>query len=169
MLDNAIGPDRVELINAAVAREDGVVWFHMGEPEAWYGQAIASSSEIQAFAEPEDAGTAEPTRRTIRSIQSLSLATVISHHPLVDLLDLDIQGVEAVLEGGHIEIDARVRRVRVSTHSDDNEGRLRSLFRSLGWINVHDYSCGHEYNTPYGQIAFSDGVQTWVNPKLCKE
>lgn len=34
MLDNDIEFHRAELVNAAVAREDGVVWFHMGEPEA---------------------------------------------------------------------------------------------------------------------------------------
>lgn len=111
-----------------------------------------------------------PNRRTIRPVRSLSLAAVLAHHRLVDLVDLDVQGVEAdVLEGGHIELDARVRRVRISTHNDVSEARLRSLFRSLAWNNVHDYSSGHEHETPYGQITFSDCVQTWLNPVPCKE
>jgi len=166
MLDNDVDLDSVDLVHAAVAASDGVVLFHMGQPDAWYGQAIASGVEIPEDSESRDVGTA-PVERTIAPVRSVSLATVIAGHRQIDLLDLDIQGAEAeVLESGRGELDARVRRVHVGTHSAENEARLRALFRSLGWIELNDYACGREHETPYGRIAFSDGVQTWRNPKL---
>jgi hypothetical protein len=59
-----------------------------------------------------------------------------------------------------------VRRVHIATHSAENEARIRALFGTLGWIKINDYASGHEYDTPYGRIAFNDGVHTWRNAKL---
>jgi FkbM family methyltransferase len=167
MLDNDIDLDHVELLHAAVAAEDGVVWFHMGQPDAWYGQAIASGVEIPKDSEQSNEAWTPPVERTIRAVRSLSLATIIAGHERIDLTDLDIQGTEAdVLESSQSELAARVRRVHIATHSAENEARVRALFGTLGWLKINDYASGHEYDTPYGRIAFNDGVQTWRNAKL---
>ena len=40
--DNDVDLRNATLIEAAVAREDGSVWFHVGAPEDWYGQSITT-------------------------------------------------------------------------------------------------------------------------------
>jgi FkbM family methyltransferase len=108
MLDNDIDLEHVELLHAAVAAEDGVVWFHMGQPDAWYGQAIASGAEIPEDSEPSSDEWTPPLEQTIRPVRSLLLATIIAQHERIDIVDLDIQGAEAdVLESSHGELDAR--------------------------------------------------------------
>ncbi len=42
---------------------------------------------------------------------------------------------------------------------------LRELFRGHGWQPVNDYACLSRNPTPYGEIEFGDGVQTWINPR----
>jgi len=65
---------------------------------------------------------------------------------------------------GRIEpLSGQVKRVHVGTHSADIEDGLRQLFSSHGWKNVNDYRCLSVNQTPYGEIKFGDGVQTWVN------
>ena len=46
------------------------------------------------------------------------------------------------------------------------EEELRAAFHSHGRTCVNDYSGGTEQDTPFGVVAFSDGVQTWLNPAL---
>ena len=86
---------------------------------------------------------------------------------LVDLIDLDVQGAEAdVLTAAERELDAKVKRVHIGTHSVDNEERCRELFGRLGWEKRNDYGSFTEADTPYGRISFQDGVQTWINRAL---
>jgi chromosome segregation ATPase len=56
--------------------------------------------------------------------------------------------------------------VHIGTHSHDIELDLRTLFRQNGWYKLNDYSCQSTETTPWGDIAFGDGVQTWINPRL---
>jgi hypothetical protein len=37
---------------------------------------------------------------------------------------------------------------------------------SNGWRLLTDYPCNGASDTPYGRIAFGDGVQSWLNPRL---
>ena len=38
--------------------------------------------------------------------------------------------------------------------------------QGLGWLPRADYPCQTHAETPYGTIAFGDGAQTWLNPRL---
>jgi FtsZ-binding cell division protein ZapB len=38
------------------------------------------------------------------------------------------------------------------------------LFSAAGWQKLNDYPCHSRVPTPYGDITFGDGVQTWLNP-----
>jgi FkbM family methyltransferase len=175
--DNSVDAASVTLIEAAVAAEPGRVRFHIGEASAWYGQAIDVSQpqpeprrpllkRLQALFE----GAPHVNERSIIEVRAVTLSSILQGLARVDLVDLDVQGVEAeVLESAEVELAQKVKRVHVGTHDADNERRLRELFERLGWDNLNDYACGSVDETPWGRISFQDGVQTWVNVALEQE
>jgi len=172
--DNAVDAESLTLIQAAVARDDGRVRFHVGDPSAWYGQAIDPNQpiperrlsrlrQLRALLERRPA----PDERTIIDVRAVTLPSILHGLQCVDLIDLDVQGFEAdVLESGGDVLSEKVKRVHVGTHSAENEQRLRTFFGRLGWENLNDYACGSEADTAWGVISFQDGVQTWRNPWL---
>ena len=165
---NDIPAGALRLHEAAVAKVDGTVLFRVGDAAASYGQSIVEPpprprsviARVKARIWPLDVPP-------VRSVPAVSLETILDELELVDLIDLDVQGVEAdVLEAVGAVLTAKVRRVHIGTHSDDNERRCRALFQGLGWVAVNDYPSGANAMTPYGEISFQDGVQTWINPAL---
>jgi FkbM family methyltransferase len=174
--DNGIDPRDHVLIRSAVSALDGSVRFRQGDPAAWYGQGI----------EPEDpaARASGPVSRLIRwgtnvlhdvrasqrvrRVPAVSLSTILQPLERVDLVDADVQGVEAdVFEAAAGDLAAKVSRVHVGTHGRANEERLRCLFgEMLGWECRFDYPGGGERETPWGPVLFDDGAQSWLNPAL---
>lgn len=162
------------LIEAAVAPEDGTVWFEVGSPADWYGQAIVgppAQGDRTLLRRKVDAlfgrRRVQPETRTVQQVRAVSLGSVLNDIARADLLDLDIQGAEAaVLEPAADVLDAKVKRVCVGTHDVDNELRVRELFGGLGWECAYDYPSNGVSDTPWGRILFQDGVQVWVNPRL---
>lgn len=99
-------------------------------------------------------------------VRGITLNTILRDLPRVDLVDLDLQGAELDVLGASVErLDAQVKRVHIGTHGADIEDGLRALFGAHGWWLVNDYPCHSRSSTPYGEIEFQDGVQTWVNPR----
>jgi len=148
--DNGIDAQSVHARQAAVTATDGKVGFHAGNKTAGMDlldQAIGGSHMVEA----------------------VSLATLLKPLKSVDLLHVDVQGAELdVLRAGAQELDEKVKRVCVGTHSRQIEEGLRSLFRSLGWKAMRDIPCFSTTETEWGVMAFNDGVQSWVNPS-CAE
>ncbi len=157
-MNNEINPQEHELIEAACATSDEPVFFICGHSDQWYGQAIVSSP---------DARQAEFPKAHTKQVAAVSLPQILNHLKKVDIIDLDVQGSEfEILCSAAGELDQKVKRVHIGTHSREIEDQLRTLFTELGWINVHDYQCQTQNSTPYGEIFFQDGVQGWINPKL---
>jgi FkbM family methyltransferase len=174
--DNGIDPDDHDLRWAAVAPTGGVVPFAIGEAERWYGQSIADSVlpplDARAVRRLQARGVLGrplpyPASRDTVWVPAFTLWDLIGDEPRIDLLDLDVQGIEdRVLESAAPLIDERVRRVHIGTHTRDIEAALRRIFTRLGWISRVDYECNATAETPYGAISFVDGVQSWLNPRL---
>jgi FkbM family methyltransferase len=161
LADNDVDPRHATLIEAAVARTDGSVWFHVGDAADWYGQAIAGANEAPV------AGTrvGPIDGRAVQPVRAVSVETVLQGFEHVDLVDVDIQGAEAdALEPAGDVLDERVKRVFVATHDRANEERLRALFLELGWTCLFDFPGGGPAETPWGRMLFEDGVQLWLNP-----
>jgi FkbM family methyltransferase len=172
--NNSVSAKDLTLMEAAVSAERGRVRFHVGDPSAWYGQAIElnepdptpSPSRLQHLRSLLKR-RASQDERAIVEVHAITLSSILEDLHHVDLIDLDVQGVEAeVLESAEDRLAQKVKRVHVGTHSADNERRLRTLFGRLGWEKLNDYPCGADSETPWGTIRFQDGVQTWVNPAL---
>lgn len=157
--DNDIPADRATLIEAAVAPQDGEVFFTCGAPEAWYGQAILNTDA----AYPDFEG--EPVN--VNRVPAISVTSLLADYDFVDLLHLDLQGVEDdVLAAAREPIDTKVRRVCIGTHGAEIEANLQALFTDLGWENEIDVPLGEDRETPWGTATFVDGVQSWTNPRL---
>jgi FkbM family methyltransferase len=170
--DNQFSAWRCKFVKACAAGKNGWVWFYVGRPDEWYGQAIAPAPpevelakvkvKLKAFL-----GMTIPLGDYIvKRVKAISLNKLLQHLEKVDLIDLDVQGAESeVLQAARKQLGDKVMRVHIGTHGPTIEEELRELFRGLGWENLNDYSCGSESETPYGRIQFGDGVQSWRNPR----
>lgn len=176
--DNDIDPADHDLRWAAVAPTGGVVPFAIGDAKQWYGQSIADTEppllDARAMRRLRARGVLGrprpyPASRDTVWVPAFTLWDLIGDEAWIDLLDLDVQGIEdRVLESAAPLIDERVKRVHVGTHSRDIESTLRRVFTDLGWISRVDYACNSTADTPYGSIAFVDGVQSWLNPRFAE-
>jgi FkbM family methyltransferase len=156
--DNDINDQHHHLIEGAVGIEDGEAFLSMAvDPAADYGQRVFASVE-------------EANRHGIANtipVRTYALSTLLSRFDVVDLVDMDIQGTELeVVSAAHDQLTSKVKRINVGTHSHDIEKGLRKLLGISGWHCEADYSCLGNRRTPYGEITFGDGTQTWVNPKF---
>jgi FkbM family methyltransferase len=174
--DNGVDPADHDLVWAAVGPRSGVVPFWTGDPGTWYGQAACDSDLPVLDARSRRRLRARgllgrPPRpsdeRRVSWVPMVTMWELVADETRVDLLDLDIQGLELeVLEAAAPLIDHRVRRVHIGTHSREIEDGLRRLFHRLNWRCLHDYPGGVVAQTPYGEIRFGDGVQSWLNPSI---
>jgi FkbM family methyltransferase len=170
--DNGVPVWRSKLVRAAVGAAPGHVWFHVGQPTQWYGQAIdryrqpIAPTLLQRLARrPIREALPDGTQREL--VRVVSLDQLLRPWKHVDLIDLDVQGAELDVLAASEQLDRKVRRVHIGTHDPEVEAGLRRLFARLGWINRGDYPClTANVPTPYGRVTFQDGVQSWVNPKL---
>jgi len=184
--DNGLDPEEHRLFNAAVSDQDGKVLFTVGTPGLWRGQYIVNQfpkrfpkdfyrwlhvkllGTWRIHKVERDYWTGKPytIRAQAREIPAISLNTILSSLQTVDLIDLDVQGVEVqVIKAAREQLQAKVKRVHIGTHGRDIERRLRRLFGNLGWKKINDYPFKSDSPTPHGVIRFDDGVQSWLNPK----
>jgi FkbM family methyltransferase len=144
--DNSVA---ARTVRAAITAQPGEVEFAVGNPAGWYGQAIADGSWS-----PEE----------VEVVAGVTLSSLLAEHDRVDLIHMDVQGVEAdVLEEARHELQ-RVRRLHIGTHGREQEERIRNLFTDLSWSAANDYPSAAPAVTPWGEMTFQDGVQTWFNP-----
>jgi FkbM family methyltransferase len=165
--DNGVDLQKCRLVKAAAANKDESVWFYVGRADEWYGQAIAPAPSGNLLQKIKASVTKRNTIGSdkVRKVKSISLNTLLQPLERVDLIDLDVQGAELeVLEASCEQLSTKVRRVHIGTHGPTIENGLRALFRGLGWESLNDYGSNSECETPYGDIKFQDGVQTWINP-----
>jgi FkbM family methyltransferase len=180
LLDNGISPADHLLIQAAVgARTRGRrAWFEVGEPRNTYGASMHPDEVVpnvrsHGFYAIEAAIRRWKKRlagkKHLEKVEVISLPSILEKTGPVDLLDMDIQGAELeVVEDSRHSIDSSVRRVHIGTHGREIEERLRVIFSELGWVKINDFATRCRQPTPFGEMDFQDGVQTWLNPKLAR-
>ncbi len=180
MAHNTIDTADYKLHEVAVGGKRDTILFWVSCPtekgvatsQDWYGQSIVQEDMLKnATTTPysymgkkfldltEGWGAIE--------VDLVPLADVLADISFVDLVDMDVQGAEAdVIENGMDALNQKVRRIHIGTHSHEVEGRIRTVMTKENWINVWDFPCQGESDTPYGRITFGDGVQSWLNPRL---
>lgn len=159
-LDNGLSPDDHWLLRAAVSARDGTAFFTEGHSQDWWGQSVLPTADAPWL-------RAQYPDATVVEVPTISLRTILQVYDRVDLIDMEIQGNEAeVCTAAAKELDEKVQRMHIGTHSRDIEQTLESLFRQLGWLCYQQFPCNSTVETDYGYIAFEDGVQTWLNPRF---
>jgi FkbM family methyltransferase len=167
--NNGIDPARVECRRAAVAAQDGHVWFFDGAADDWYGQTIAPAPgwrEWLSTSVKRLLGKRFGRKQSRVKVPAVSLNALLEPLDRVDLLDLDVQGAEFEVLDAAADRLGKIRRVHVGTHNAGVEDGIRRLFTRLGWRNTRDYACGKKLATPYGEVDFQDGIQTWINDRV---
>lgn len=159
LADNEISAAEQALHHAPITGQRQDVPFTMGHPNDWYGQAVLPNPK---------SGFGYWPHAHVEMRRSVVLEDIIGQIPIVDLLDLDIQGMEAEVISSSIDlITERVKRIHIGTHSSEIEDAIRQLMAAKGWRPHFDFPCGtHGYPTAMGAIDFGDGVQDWLNPEL---
>ena len=157
--DNDIDPAQHDLWHGAVAEDDreAVLLTGPDPPEKVWGHRTIRSDELASWVGLPD--------YRVRVVPGFSLATILAGTEHVNLIDVDVQGVEhEILEPAFETLNAKVDVVHVGTHSAEAEQSLRNAFRRNGWQNAFSYPCHSNVKTPFGPVHFTDGVETWVHP-----
>lgn len=181
LADNGIDADRQLLVNRPLTGNGRRVSFLAGGYGREFGQAVVDAGaalRLRATGRVPGLGKLlldriAPLRRRFKplegmyleDLESVTLSQVLKRiEHVVDLADFDLQGMEAeVVEESLPELTEKVMRLHIGTHSHEVEQRLRKCLRGAGWTSLRDFPCVGSSQTPYGQIAFGDGVQSWVN------
>jgi FkbM family methyltransferase len=174
MADNHI--DRFELIEAAVAAQDGEALFCIRWPQGqnardFYGQGLMPADvQTQSTAETYYGrpilvfnGSWEGIMINTRSLRS-----IIGDRHDIDLMDIDIQGAEGDVVTNSVGVlTERVKRLYIETHNAEVEANIRSTLAGARWDLVYDFAVGGVRPTPYGDVDFGGGgCQSWINLRL---
>jgi FkbM family methyltransferase len=157
--DNGIDPREHHLCEAAVVPSGHVVRLAgIDDPLHEYGHYVSAGLKSRL--------RVRRGRHAVREVKAVSLRELLIAHPKIDLIDMDIQGMEdKVIRSVPAEDLDGVRIMHIGTHSRGIEVRLRRMFRRAGWHNAFSFPCYSETRTPFGQVRFEDGVETWVHPE----
>jgi FkbM family methyltransferase len=162
--DNRIDPADHDLIEAAASARSGHAWFYVGNPDAWYGQAIVQGADASGAAGDGEIVHAGCRAKRVRTIDLRELTATARR---IDYLHMDIQGAELdVLSSEPAVLDSTVKRVLVGTHSTAIETGLRRLFAGLGWRTQYDFPLNAQLRINDTALTLGDGVQVWINPRL---
>lgn len=120
----------VTLINAALAKEDGIIDF--------YGQVYVQEPDARGNSIVEDWGL-QRTISNIIQVNAVKLSRYI-HEP-VDLLKLDIEGAEQqVLEEAQAKLHF-VKQMTLEVHQSKKIESINCLDRILNILKYHNFNC----------------------------
>jgi FkbM family methyltransferase len=174
-INNGIALSKLKLSQCAVSEKRGRTLFYTGMPEGsanntphqWYGQCIAKGHEHGKHAADQTGRIDLESGWSAVEVDLVTGTSLLEQLDTVDILDMDIQGEEAKVVSECIEsLNAKVKRLHIGTHSPKIEKSLRRTLSWNGWIPVRDFAMGAVRPTPYGDVDFQDGVQSWTNPRL---
>jgi FkbM family methyltransferase len=156
--DNDINPEDHELFLAAAAAESGeLLLAGRDEPLTQYGHRAIDPRQLVDW---------QGLDFVFRPVEARSLGQFFDKHERIDLVDMDVQGIEHEIVAAGIDVlNQKVRMIHVGTHSKEVETRLASVLWEHGWLNAFSFPSGRLVETCFGRVAFGDGAQTWVNPR----
>lgn len=159
---NGIDADCGTALHGIVGVRDGKAFFPTArDPSLDYGAMAAVSEE--GIDPDRDLPAARAKRPEDMDITPcFSLATLLRDFDYVDLIHCDIQGSEAELFTGTLElVSQKVKRIVIGTHSFAIDRQLACLFPGAGWQLE-----GIDVCVMAGGQAVHDGAQIWRNTRL---
>jgi FkbM family methyltransferase len=164
LVDNNFLPKEYELLEAAVGDNDGSAeWPDTPEVRDQYGsRPIGKSGDYLGR-----------TFRRTRKVKVLSFRSLLMKEPLWDMVHMDIQGSEVeVCQSALNEMNSRVARICVGTHSRKIDGDLLALLSSQEWVMENEKPSRLSFvpkAKTFEVMNTIDGIQIWRNPKFASE
>lgn len=157
MVNNQIGLYDCTLIDTPISTKTWTV-FQIGSPATWYGQRIIAVTPGQIVQKAVSFCRQVRDGCRFRLVRSITLERAIAGHPLVDLINIDIQGEElAVLAATPREVLGRIHYLYIGTHSPEIERGLHALLGDAGWQCTYELPQDPDF-------GITDGIQVWRNP-----
>jgi FkbM family methyltransferase len=148
------------LINAAVSSAEGYAFFHMGDPNGWYGQFLENVKVtflhriIERLKFKKDLNI---KRKEL--VKTISLNCILQKYDYVDLIDMDIQSSELdVCINSISEIEKKVKRLHIATHSTIIHTKLVDLLSKRSWKINYSYPPFSKSQSMFGEVYLNDGV-----------
>ena len=165
--NNGLDPDDHRIIAAAAGATPGTTYFPVGDPYAWSQFVLDSATTGPQKSRHIGTHFEQQYLEDVMPVRQVTIEEAAAGEPLIDIIDMDIQGPEAeVIEQAIGFCSNRVRIIHVGTHSNAIEEQLRQIFFKAGWVLRYDYPAWSNTQTEYGVLKFDDGVQSWANPRF---
>ncbi len=186
---NGIDPNDHWLINAAVSTDSDPILFMRGAG-LYYNSAVTANDINNITSQIIDMGASEQVLKNLLSagtcgmkipfnsaagqdlfdytfVSAIPLNDILAPLPLVDLMDIDIQGAEnTVIEPAIEMLNRRVKRLHIGTHGADIHSGLWDLFFEHEWGCEFDFPPFSDNETPWGQFKTTDGILHLYNTRL---
>jgi len=108
------------------------------------------------------------TLERLRRIDVVPLGDL--QEPVSDLVHIDVQGWEAKLCAGCVDLlNSRVRGLIIGTHSRPIDGQVIEILNGAGWTFENEKPTRFRFDltTPFMELMTEvDGVQVWRNSRL---
>ncbi len=159
--DNGFDPDQHALFEAAVGVAAGVAqWPIVEHPtEEWGCRPIQDTGDY----------TGRQFQNT-KKVDIVPFIDLVAREPRWDLIHVDVQGDEVDICRSCIDdLNARVRRIIVGTHSRKIDGDFLELMCRAGWLLEHEKPAKFAFvpnSTTLEAMTTVDGTQVWRNPRL---
>ncbi len=169
MADNGVPPGQQRLYCAAVGVEGGQArWPRIADPaNASGGRPIREGTD---GIDLDDAAYSPHAVKDFIDVKIVPLATILADHPVWDLLHIDVQGWEAKLCAGTInDLNTKVRRMVIGTHSRIIDGQLVEILSGAGWVLENEKPARFTFDAAKSSIDLMteiDGTQIWRNLRL---
>jgi len=115
---------------------------------------------------------AHVTHREVAGIALGEILSAVRGPHLIDLLHIDVQGVEfELLSATAAHVQDVTRLLMIGTHSRLSEGQLQYFWLERGWGLLHDDPCTGHFTMTHPTLAgftVQDGNQFWENPFLLR-
>jgi uncharacterized small protein (DUF1192 family) len=157
---NGFRPEQVILHHGLAAAASGIALFPRQERAgvSWGLEPIFNADEAVRAKALE--------ARTHDELAMISIAELSEGFERIDLLHIDIQGGEADLVAGSLDILLeKVAYLVIGTHSRQIEGSLFSTLLEAGWILEIERPALLAIESSGPRVTV-DGVQGWRNPRL---
>ena len=159
-------------LNAVIAKKDGWAYFPIINPDLDWGAGMAalsdSKDDLDAKIDMDErsrndrigANGGKPLE--FRTVEALSLATVLDRAGTVDYVHSDIQGAEMEVFPAEMDVLTKAARICcIGTHAASIEEALLDEFDAHGWRLECAFPCKYE-----NDMVMRDGVHVWSNPKV---
>ncbi len=172
LADNGFNPEEHYLFHAAVGSEKGknFVPVVIDSANQWGGRPMLGREESEVTYMTYVLGVKKPDFKEIEVIAFSDLLTIEPHW---DLVHMDIQGWElSICQSAVNELNERVSRVVVCTHSRKIDGDIMDFFHRNGWRLEHEKPTRFKYIYHIENLenmTIVDGTQVWCNPGLLKK